>query len=138
MSTGVGSSADGVAPGWYADPNGLPSEVYWDGSAWTEQRRPQVNRPAAGPPPAQVYVSAGPQNGAGTAALVCGILGLLVFPIVLSVVAIITGSVGVGRANRGQATNGGAARWGLTLGLIGLIAYGIFLAWYIAYLANHS
>ena len=135
MSSTGGSE---VQPGWYADPNGLPSDRYWDGSTWTEQTRPQQGRPPVAPSPRNVMVVAGPQNGAGTAALVCGILGLLVFPIVLSVVAIIAGSIGVGRANRGQATNGGAARAGLVLGILGLVAYGIFLVWYIAYLANHS
>lgn len=29
-----------VAEGWYADPNGLPSERYWDGQDWTDRTRP--------------------------------------------------------------------------------------------------
>lgn len=36
-------------PGWFPDPNGLPSERYWDGSTWTEQTRPQSMRAPAVP-----------------------------------------------------------------------------------------
>lgn len=33
--------ADGsIRAGWYADPDGKPSERYWDGDAWTAQTRP--------------------------------------------------------------------------------------------------
>ena len=33
--------ASGTAlAGWFADPNGLPAERYWDGQAWTDQTRP--------------------------------------------------------------------------------------------------
>lgn len=59
----------------------------------------------------------------GTAALVLGILGLLFSLIVgflgfiLGVLAIIFGSVGVARANRGRASNKTMAGWGLGLGI---------------------
>lgn len=29
-----------VPPGWYPDPEGRPSERYWNGSAWTSETRP--------------------------------------------------------------------------------------------------
>ena len=29
-----------IRAGWYADPDGKPSERYWDGDAWTAQTRP--------------------------------------------------------------------------------------------------
>jgi uncharacterized RDD family membrane protein YckC len=36
------------APGWYDDPENPAQQRYWDGNAWTDQRRPQQ-----GPPPFQ-------------------------------------------------------------------------------------
>ena len=37
-------------PGWYPGPDGPPGlEQYWDGSAWTEQRRISIKVPAAPP-----------------------------------------------------------------------------------------
>ncbi|MEU8224526.1 RDD family protein [Kribbella sp. NPDC048915] len=36
------------APGWYDDPEDPAQQRYWDGNAWTDQRRPQQ-----GPPPFQ-------------------------------------------------------------------------------------
>lgn len=29
-----------VPPGWYPDPDGKPSERYWDGLKWTSESRP--------------------------------------------------------------------------------------------------
>jgi hypothetical protein len=36
------------ASGWYPDPNGLPAQRWWDGTAWTEHSAPI---PPAFPPP---------------------------------------------------------------------------------------
>ena len=33
-----------IEPGWYPDPDGKPSDRYWDGSSWTDQTRPQVSK----------------------------------------------------------------------------------------------
>lgn len=80
--------------------------------------------------PAQPYASpspgfaAAPRNGMGTAALVLGILGL-VLGCILSGLAIIFGSIGIGRANRGEATNKGAATAGLILGIVGFVLWTI-------------
>ncbi len=74
------------------------------------------------------YPQAPARNGMGTAALVLGILALvfaiLFFPVglVLGILAVIFGFIGRGRANRGEATNGGAATAGLVMGILGLIA----------------
>lgn len=69
-----------------------------------------------------------PQNGKGTAALVLGILGLFLFPVIFSVLAIILGVQGKNLADRGLATNRGAAQAGFVLGIIGLvIGFFIFL-----------
>jgi len=35
-----------LASGWYPDPDGKPSERYWDGSNWTEQTRPIADKPS--------------------------------------------------------------------------------------------
>jgi hypothetical protein len=37
-----------IAAGWYPDPNGLPAQRWWDGTAWTEHSAPFA---AAFPPP---------------------------------------------------------------------------------------
>lgn len=58
----------------------------------------------------------------GVAALVLGILALLtgILGLVLGTLAIIFGAIGIGRANRGEATNKTMAGWGLGLGIAGL------------------
>ena len=41
--------ANSVPPGWYPDPDGKPSEKYWDGLEWTGETRPLSiipNKPA--------------------------------------------------------------------------------------------
>ncbi len=63
-----------------------------------------------------------PDNTQGTAALVLGIVGLvlffsIVFGIVLGVLAIIFGALGRGKARRGEANNGGAALAGVSIGI---------------------
>jgi hypothetical protein len=30
-----------IPPGWYPDPDGKPTDRYWNGSEWTESTRPQ-------------------------------------------------------------------------------------------------
>ena len=77
-----------------------------------------------------------PSNGIGTAALVCGIIGLVCgvtyflwfFAIVLGILAIIFGAVGRGRASRGLAANGGSATAGLVCGIIGIVLPLVYLA----------
>jgi len=42
-------STHNVPPGWYPDPNGAPSERYWDGNNWGSESRPLSylqNKPA--------------------------------------------------------------------------------------------
>jgi Domain of unknown function (DUF4190) len=70
------------------------------------------------PPPAHAA-----KNGLGIAALVVSIIALLsVFGgIVLGVVAIILGVLGLQRARRGEATNGGVAIAGIVLGILSII-----------------
>ncbi|MFY9809541.1 MAG: DUF4190 domain-containing protein [Pseudonocardiaceae bacterium] len=89
--------------------------------------------PGYGTPPAR------PRNGFGIAALVLGILALVlcwtvVGGILFGILAVIFGLLGRGRAKRGEATNGGLSLAGVVLGVIGLIisigliAFGLSLA----------
>lgn len=79
----------------------------------------------ATPPPATA-----PRNGYGTAALVLGIVGVLlcwvpVFGPILGAVGVLLGVFGLMRSNRGEATNKGSAISGIVLGgitaLVGII-----------------
>jgi len=68
------------------------------------------------------------RNGAGTSALVLGVLALVLAILVLTspvaailgIIAIVLGIVGIGRAERGEATNRGSAIAGLITGLLAL------------------
>jgi len=92
----TGSASGQVPGGWYPDPDGKPAERYWNGSSWGEETRPRTGL-SQPPMVANTAVSTqGRNNGMGTAALVMGILGLFLFPIVFSILAIIFGSVGIG------------------------------------------
>ncbi|PQM57977.1 MAG: hypothetical protein CL523_07010 [Actinomycetales bacterium] len=63
---------------------------------------------------------AAPQNGMGTAALVLGIVQFFCFPLIGGVLAIVFGKMGMAKAEQGLATNGGAAKAGFILGIVGL------------------
>jgi hypothetical protein len=124
--------------GWYPDegvdaPSG--QQRYWDGSAWTEH----TTAPTAPSYPAAVQQA--PRNGLGIAALILGIIGVVVGIIpfffwvagILGVIGLILGFVGRGRARRGEATNGTMALWGIitsalavVVSIVGLL---ILIAW---------
>lgn len=70
----------------------------------------------------------------GTAALVLGILGLLICG-PLTLLAIVFGAIGLQRANAGRANNRGAALTGLILGIIGAMLW--FIIW-IAIASSNS
>lgn len=91
-----------------------------------------VVTPVAAPVPAApqqwaapVAMSRPPQNGMGTAALVMGILGLLIGGCIFGPLAIIFGAVGISKANQGVATNKGSAVSGLILGIVAFIIWGV-------------
>ena len=60
-------------------------------------------------------------NSKGTTALVTGIIGLVICPIIFSIIAIIFGKQGMDAAARGTANNAGMAKAGYILGIIGLV-----------------
>jgi hypothetical protein len=77
-----------------------------------------------------------PQNGLGIAALILGIIGVLfgVIPVVwvagiLGIIGLILGLVGLGRVQRGEATNGTMALWGVIASVAAVVlslARGVF------------
>ncbi|MFF5479577.1 MULTISPECIES: DUF4190 domain-containing protein [unclassified Streptomyces] len=67
-----------------------------------------------------------PSNGMGTAGLVLGIISAAIFclwpvAIVMGALALIFGSIGRGKARRGEATNPGQALAGMICGAAGLV-----------------
>lgn len=85
--------------------------------------------PAYGAP---VPFGAAPRNGMGTAGLVLGIIGVVLcwnpLGFVLGILAIIFGSIGRGRAGRGEATNRSSATAGLVLGIVAIALLLLLLA----------
>ena len=111
------------------------------GGAWSA--------PGQGQPPyqGQTYgqpYGAPPKNGMGTAALVLGIIGVvlavLFFPlgILLGLVAAVLGYLGRKKAARREATNRGQATAGLVLGLVAILVGGIIAAVLGNFLAENS
>lgn len=110
--TGTGAAvvqADGsVAPGWYRDPQGLPSDRYWDGASWTDQTRPLTVAPAGMPgvrPTVDAYGNPVSPSSRLAAALLCWFLG------VIGVHRFYVGKVGTGVAM--IFTLGGLGIWAL-------------------------
>ncbi|MEW2295888.1 DUF4190 domain-containing protein [Streptomyces sp. NPDC006743] len=104
------------------------------------QSNPNYGYPQAGPsypaaPPVGYPQAPGygmpmqPSNGMGTTGLVLGIIGVVCsltfflwfFGIILGILGIIFGAIGRGKANRGEATNKGAATGGLVCGIIATV-----------------
>lgn len=104
------------------------------GTSPPPQRQPNAFLPPQHPggpvAPQPVYlVPAGPprpRNGCGDAALVFGILAIVLGPL-WALVAIPCGAVGVDNANKGVATNKPSAQWGMWLGVASIILWTIFL-----------
>ena len=100
---GAGPPAYGAYPALPPQPYGVPYPPY--------------------PPPS------GPRNGFGVTALVCGLIGalfgavvyLFALTAVLGIVALIFGLLGIGRANRHEATNRGVAVVGTALGVLACV-----------------
>ncbi|MFZ5852662.1 MAG: DUF4190 domain-containing protein, partial [Actinomycetota bacterium] len=102
---------------------------------------PAAPPPGYGPPAGYGYAGGGlpatPRNGLGTAALVLGIVALLlaivpvlnVLGLLLAITAGVLGILGRSRARRGQATNGGVALAGAFVGAVAaLVAVAVLVA----------
>ncbi|MBB5116666.1 hypothetical protein AF335_29440 [Streptomyces eurocidicus] len=87
-----------------------------------------------------------PDNGTGTAGLVCGIIGtvcsLLVFlwffGLVLGILGIIFGAVGRSKVTKGEATNGSAATTGIVLGIASLVILVLWAALFATLVSANS
>ncbi|MDN0199759.1 DUF4190 domain-containing protein [Streptomyces sp. S.PNR 29] len=110
------------APG-YGYPQSGPGYGYPSGPAHP------ATPPAAYPQTPGYAMPTQPSNGMGTTGLVLGIIGVVCsltfflwfFGVVLGILAIIFGAIGRGKANRGEATNKGAATAGLVCGIVATV-----------------
>lgn len=67
-------------------------------------------------------------NGMAIASLVVGLIGLILFPIILGPLAIIFGGVGMGFANKNNGSGKGLAIAGLIIGIIDLLIFFVLIA----------
>ncbi|MGW3495540.1 DUF4190 domain-containing protein [Streptomyces sp. NPDC001020] len=126
------------APGGFGPP-GRPPQQPAPGHAYP-QSGPGYGYPQSGPsypstppgayPPAPGYaMPMRPDNGMGTTGLVLGIIGVVCsltialwfLGIILGILGIIFGAIGRGKADRGEATNKGAATAGLVCGIVATV-----------------
>ena len=114
---------------WLPDPSGGHELRWWDGRRWTAHVSDggvtAADEPGElPPPPPQDSAPGAPQrrSGRATAALVLGIVGILVFPVVCSTLAIIFGALALRDIGDHDDIQGRSmAWWGLGLGIAGLI-----------------
>ena len=86
-------------------------------------QQPQVNVSVNTQNPPSYRRQTEETNGLATASMVCGIIGLLVFGIILGPLAIIFGAIGMSKEpKRNQAITG------LVLGVIDIVGWFIFMA----------
>jgi len=117
-------------PGW-GTPPGQPPMPPPGYPVAPPQSWPQQGTPGDWSAPGYGQWTPQRNNGMGTAALVLGIVGLLLFwtvigGIVLGILALIFGFLGRGRVKRREADNGGAATAGIVLGALALVAGIVF------------
>jgi Domain of unknown function (DUF4190) len=78
----------------------------------------------------------GPRNGFGIAALVLGIVSILLFPglgIILGLLGIIFGILGIRLASKGEATNNGMAIAGVVFSAVGLVLGALLIGFAVTY-----
>jgi uncharacterized membrane protein len=79
----------------------------------------------------QGQVAAQKTNGKAVASLVLGLVGLVIFPIVFSVLAIIFGAIARKELKENPTLSGrGMANWGFWLGIVGLF-FGVLIMAYV-------
>jgi Domain of unknown function (DUF4190) len=109
----------GTPPPYGQQPNQAGSPPSWSAPSG------EPTYPQAPPPPPGYGYGGYPQpqtrsNGLAVASLVCGIIGLLIFGVVLGPLAVVFGAIGLSRANQG-ASGKGMAIAGLVLGAVATI-----------------
>ncbi|GAA2225735.1 hypothetical protein GCM10010413_20680 [Promicromonospora sukumoe] len=123
------------ASGQYASGQQYPSGQYPSGqyaSGQVQPYTPQGQSPYYGAAPQYGYVPAPPKNDLGVWSLVTGILSWVMCPLVLGVVAIVTGNASRRAVRDGLANNPGSATAGLVLGWINVGLAGLaILVWIV-------
>jgi hypothetical protein len=113
-----------------------PSGQYPSGQYPSGQLQPYAPQGPAqyqyGPPPAYGYAVTPPKNDLGVWSLVTGILSWIFCPIVLGIVAIVTGNASRKAVRDGLANNPGLATAGLILGWINVGLFGAIVLWWLA------
>jgi hypothetical protein len=118
--------------GGYAYPQSAPGYGYPNpGQSYPSQGPSYPAAPPVGAYPQGPGYAMAPQpsNGMGTTGLVLGIIGVVCsltfllwfFGVILGILGIIFGAIGRGKANRGEATNKGAATAGLVCGIVATV-----------------
>lgn len=82
--------------------------------------------PSAPPPPGSPGGTS--ENAAGVTALVTGLVGIFLCPLVFSIIAIVFGRKGLAAADRGTADNRGLAQAGYILGIVGIVLFVLYVA----------
>ena len=118
----VPDASGNIAAGWYADPDGKPSERYWSGSEWTAQSRPMT----AGTMKAMAG-GGGRTNGLAVVALVLAFL----FPLI----GLILGYVARSQIKR---TGEGGSGMALAAIILGWIFTLLAVAWVVLVLMATS
>jgi len=75
----------------------------------------------SGPPGGDVYRPTG-NNGKAVAAMVCGIVGLVIFGFILGIIAIVLGSIAKNEIKRTGQGGSGMATAGIVLGIVDIVA----------------
>jgi hypothetical protein len=94
----------GTPPGWYLDPGGSGAERYWDGSGWSGHLR---GGHVAAPSPSNVLSIVG---------IVCGAVGILLFPIIIGVAGIVCAVIAKARKEKLSTVALGVSIGGTVLG----------------------
>jgi len=136
-------------PGWYADPEDAASQRWWNGSGWSDQKRPvppasfvPVPAPANGVRP-DPYAPAAPTqpyyggqqpygarpagssvNGLALAGLITGAVGWLVIPIVAALAGLVLSILGLVQVPRREQAG---LPGGRGLAIAGVIVSGLVL-----------
>jgi len=82
---------------------------------------PTPEQPVVYTPAPAVAAPVTPSNGMGIASLIFGIVQFFCIPFIGGILAIVFGRIGINKAKRGEATNGGVAKAGFWLGIVGLV-----------------
>ncbi|MEM7139751.1 MAG: DUF2510 domain-containing protein [Actinomycetota bacterium] len=142
----MSNTGDTPPAGWYPDPDDATQLRFWNGSAWTEQRRTAASMPppaapfsASGPTPPPPPRPVGGSSNAGTA------LGLSIFGLICCGLAAPFGMV-MGRnevlaidRGSGDVRQRGTAQAAYVIGLIATILYVLgFVLWFVIVAASSS